>query len=239
MMIKCIAIDDEPLALKQLASYISKVPYLELVASCKSAAEAKDAMKSNNIDAIFVDINMPDMNGLDFVKSLSQAPIIVFTTAYSEYAVDGYKVNAVDYLMKPFGLEEFKDAAAKVKKQHELMNAAVSAIDDDSIFIKTEYKIVRVDISKITYVEAMSEYLRIHVEGQQKSIVVLLSMKKMEERLPSNKFMRIHRSHIINLKKIKEATKNHVTLEDGTELPIGDLYKENFMAYINSKFMSK
>lgn len=238
-MIKCIAIDDEPLALKQIASYISKVPYLELVASCKSADEAEKVLKTNSIDAMFVDINMPDMNGLDFVKSLGQAPIVVFTTAYSEYAVDGYKVNAVDYLMKPFGPEELKEAADKVKKQFDLRSAAISNIDDDCVFIKTEHKIVRVNIGDITYVEAMSEYLRIHIENQQKSIVVLLSMKKMEERLPASRFMRIHRSHIINLKKIKEATKSFVTLNDGVELPIGDLYKENFMSYINSKFMSK
>ena len=239
-MIKCLAIDDEPLALKQLSAYIKKIPTFELVAACQSATEAGQVMETETVDAIFVDINMPDVTGLDFVKGLATPPIVVFTTAYSEYAVDGYKVNAVDYLLKPFGLDEFKEAAAKVKKQYDLLNAAaVSAVDDDCIFIKTEYKVVRININEITYVEAMSEYLKIHLEGVSKAVIVLLSMKKMEERLPAGQFMRIHRGHIINLKKIKEITKSHVVLESGEDLAIGDLYKDNFNNYINSKFLTK
>jgi two-component system LytT family response regulator len=138
-MIRCLAIDDEPLALRQLAAYIGKIPFLELAGQCQSALEARKIMEDDMIDAIFVDINMPDLNGMDFVRSLAAPPIVVFTTAYSEYAVEGYKVNAVDYLLKPFGLDDFKRAANKVKKQYDLENAAsVSQVDtDDALFFKT------------------------------------------------------------------------------------------------------
>jgi two-component system LytT family response regulator len=240
-MIRCLAIDDEPLALKKLASYIQKVPYLELAGTCHSAQEAMNVCNSTPIDALFVDINMPDINGLDFVKSLTDSPIVVFTTAYSEYAIEGYKVNAIDYLLKPFGLDDFKAAAEKVKRQFDLLRtASVSTADnDDTIFLKTEYKIIRININDISHIEAMSEYLRIHIEGRPRPVVVLLSMKKMEERLPSSTFMRVHRSYIINLKKIKEMSRNHIILENDVDVPIGDLYKDAFNAYISSKFISK
>ncbi len=239
-MIKCLAIDDEPLALEQLANYIKKIPFLELVARCQSALDAREIMECEVIDAIFCDINMPDLNGMDFVKSLPVPPMVVFTTAYSEYAVEGFKVDAVDYLLKPFGLADFQRAANKVKARYDLMNTAVvSTVDEDNaIFLKTEYKVVRLSISDIRYVEGMSEYLKIHVEGQPKPLIVLLSMKKMEERLP-NSFMRIHRSYIINLKKIQEVNKNRVIMDRDTWLPIGDNYKEQFQDYINTKFLGK
>ena len=223
-MIRCLAIDDEPLALKQLASYISRVPYFELVATCQSAIVARDVLEKEKVDAMFVDINMPDLNGLDFVRSLEPKPITVFTTAYSEYAVDGYKVNAVDYLLKPFGMSEFKASAERVKKQYDLENSSeVSAVDDDnSIFIKSDYKV-----------------MRIYIEGAPKAVVVLLSMKKMVEHLDSNKFMRVHRSYIINLRKIKEVTRTNIILIGGASIPIGEMYKEQFNNYILSKFLTK
>ena len=239
-MIKCLAIDDEPLALEQLANYIKKIPFLELVARCQSALDAREIMECEVIDAIFCDINMPDLNGMDFVKSLAVPPMVVFTTAYSEYAVEGFKVDAVDYLLKPFGLADFQRAANKVKARYDLMNTAVvSTVDEDNaIFLKTEYKVVRLSISDIRYVEGMSEYLKIHVEGQPRPLIVLLSMKKLEERLPKS-FMRIHRSYIINLKKIQEVNKNRVIMDRDTWLPIGDNYKEQFQDYINTKFLGK
>ena len=226
--------------MEQLANYIKKIPFLELVARCQSALDAREIMECEVIDAIFCDINMPDLNGMDFVKSLAVPPMVVFTTAYSEYAVEGFKVDAVDYLLKPFGLADFQRAANKVKARYDLMNTAVvSTVDEDNaIFLKTEYKVVRLSISDIRYVEGMSEYLKIHVEGQPKPLIVLLSMKKMEERLP-NFFMRIHRSYIINLKKIQEVNKNRVIMDRDTWLPIGDNYKEQFQDYINTKFLGK
>ena len=239
-MIRCIAIDDEPLALEQIVAYINKVPFLELAAKCQSALEARTYLESDTVDAIFCDINMPDLNGMDFVKSLAVPPLIVFTTAYSEYAVEGFKVNAVDYLLKPFGLQDLQRAANRIKDRlTESVAAAKPATDsDDALFLKTDYRIVKVSIPDIRYVEAMSEYLKVWIEGEAKPIITLLSMKKMQEHLP-NYFMRIHRSYIINLNKIQEVNKNRVIMDSDTYLPIGDLYKDAFQAYLDTKFLGK
>ena len=240
-MIKCIAIDDEPLALKKLVTYIKKIPFLELVAQCRSAIEAQQVIENQPVEAIFLDINMPDLNGLDF----SKGPVMVFTTAYSEYAIEGYKANAVGYLLKPYGFDEFEAAAQKVKEICEIRQQSATAVEvsadthDGVIYVKSDYKIVRISINKINYIEAMSEYLRISCEDKDKPVIVLLSMKRIEEHLPSSKFMRIHRSFIINLDKISEVKKNHVVLGDGVSLPIGDNYKDAFMAYVNSKILTK
>lgn len=241
-MIRCIIIDDEPLALKQMENYINKIPYLELVAACQSAIEAKEILEKEKIDAMFCDINLPELNGLDFVKSLDNPPMVVFTTAYSEYAVEGFQLNAVDYLLKPFCCEDMERAAEKLKKRQDALRSLqeVSQIDeDDAIFLKTEYKIVRINISQIHYVEAMSEYLRIYLVDNPRPIIVLLSMKKMEERLPKRSFMRVHRSFIINLKMIREVSKSRIVLGEDIDIPIGDSYRDQFLAYINSKFLSK
>ena len=243
-MIRCLAIDDEPLALQQIVAYIGKVPFLELAAQCQSALEAKAFLEQNTVDAIFCDINMPDLNGMDFVKSLAVPPLVVFTTAYSEYAVEGFRVNAVDYLLKPFGLQDFQRAANRIKERLQTEdgrlkeNSPKTDIPDNSFFLKTDYRIVKVAVSDIRYIEGMSEYLKVWLEGQPKPIVTLLSMKKMEERLPDN-FMRIHRSYIINLDKIQEVNKNRVIMDADTYLPIGDLYKEAFQAYLDTRFLGK
>ncbi|SFW16542.1 two component transcriptional regulator, LytTR family [Prevotellaceae bacterium HUN156] len=239
-MIRCLAIDDEPLALQQIASYINKVPYLELAAQCQSALEARQFLEQETVDAIFCDINMPDLNGMDFVKSLAVSPLIVFTTAYAEYAVEGFKVNAVDYLLKPFGLQDFQRAAERLKDRSlpPLPSKEEGDSTDDTIFLKTEYRIVRISISNIRYIEAMSEYLKVYLEGEAKPIITLLSMKKMEERLPDY-FMRIHRSYIINLKKIQEVNKNRIIMDADTYLPIGDMYKDAFLQYLDTKFLGK
>ena len=247
-MIKCIAIDDEPLALKKLVTYIKKIPYLELVAQCRSAVEAQRVIDGEDIEAVFCDINMPDLNGLDFAKSLGQdhsrGPIVVFTTAYAEYAIEGYKANAVGYLLKPYSFDEFEAAAVKVRDISEIRQQAMTEVttevdDDGVIFVKSDYKIVRIDIEHIRYIEAMSEYLRISCDDKDKPVIVLLSMKRIEEHLPSSMFMRVHRSFIINLNKIVEVKKNHVVLEGGASMPIGDNYKDAFMAYLNSRILTK
>ena len=244
-MIRCIAIDDEPLALQQIVAYIRKVPFLELAAQCQSALEARQFLEQDTVDAIFCDINMPDLNGMEFIKSLAVPPLVVFTTAYSEYAVEGFRVNAVDYLLKPFGLQDFQRAANRLKERLESSVASSivgggSAADttDDTIFLKTEYRIVKVSISDIRYVEAMSEYLKVWLSSEAKPIITLLSMKKMEERLPDT-FMRIHRSYIVNLTKIQEVNKNRIIMDADTYLPIGDLYKDAFQAYLDTKFLGK
>ena len=253
-MIRCLAIDDEPLALQQIVAYIGKVPFLELAAQCQSALEARQFLEQDTVDAIFCDINMPDLNGMDFIKSLTVPPLVVFTTAYSEYAVEGFRVNAVDYLLKPFGLQDFQRAANRLKErltpsalsphpsdispQTSSLRHQTSALKDDTIFLKTEYRIVKVNISDIRYVEAMSEYLKVYLQGEAKPIVTLLSMKKMEERLPDN-FMRIHRSYIVNLNMIQEVNKNRIIMDADTYLPIGDMYKDTFQQYLDTKFLGK
>lgn len=240
-MIKCLAIDDEPLALKQLASYLSKVPFFELVGSCQSAMEAMHVVGEQEVDVLFIDINMPDLNGLEFVRSLQNPPLVVFTTAYQEYAVEGYKVDAIDYLLKPFGMGDILRAADKVKRQYDLLHAvSLSPVDeDDALFLKTEYKVVRILITDIIYIEGMSEYLRIHLLGQSKPVVVLLSMKKMEERLMGRDFMRIHKSYIINLHHIAEINKSRVILDNQVDIPIGESYRERLSEYVAKKFLGK
>lgn len=239
-MINCIAVDDEPLALKQLENYISQVPFLDFKGGCRCAAESMKYIREDIVDAFFLDINMPDINGIDFVKTLVTPPIIVFTTAYADYAVEGFKVNAVDYLLKPFGLDEFRRAAEKVRVQYEQRegNSTAVADEDDSLFFKTDYKIVRVNVSSISCIEGMSEYLKLHMDGNVDPLVILLSMKKLEGRLPSY-FMRVHKSYIINLRKIREVARGRVLMEDGTLIPVGDMYKEAFQAYLDSKFLGK
>ena len=253
-MIRVLAIDDEPLALRQLTTYIQKVPFLELAGQCQSALQARDILESEVIDAIFCDIHMPDLSGMDFVRQLPAPPLIVFTTAYSEYAIEGYKVNAVDYLLKPFGMNDFLRAALKVQEQYNLRHPAGSQEQsspvqaDGTIFVKTDYRVVRIAISDIRYVEGMSEYLKIHLDGQ-KPVITLLSMKKMEDYLPALQFMRIHRSYIVNLQKIQEVNKNRVIMEkprtgaaEATTddyLPIGDLYKERFNDFLTKNFLGK
>ena len=249
-MIRCIAIDDEPLALQQIVAYIGKVSFLELAAQCQSALEAREFLENDTVDAIFCDINMPDLNGMDFVKSLAVPPLVVFTTAYSEYAVEGFRVNAVDYLLKPFGLQDFQRAANRLKDRFEASanpsasdNSLTShpsplTSDDNTLFLKTDYRIIKVSISDIVYIEGMSEYLKVWLDGESKPIITLLSMKKMEERLPDY-FMRIHRSYIINLTKIQEVNKNRVIMGPDVYLPVGDLYKEVFQSYLNTKFLGK
>lgn len=262
-MIKTLVIDDEPLALKQLATYARKLPFLEIVAECQSAIEASDIINNERIDAVFVDINMPDLNGMDFVRSLAAPPLVVFTTAYSEYAIEGFKVDAVDYLLKPFGFDDFRRAALRVKKRFEMENASLAINDnndneeacnatednpddnapiksltaDDTIFLKTEHRVVRVNIADIRYVEGMSEYLKVHIENAR-PIIMLLSMKKMEERLPEN-FLRIHRSYIVNMKKVQEVTKNRIVMDADTYLPIGDMYKEALSRYLADKYLGR
>ena len=241
-MIRCLAIDDEPLALQQLTTYIGKVPFLELAAQCQSALEARKFLEQDTVDAIFCDINMPDLNGMDFIKSLQAPPLIVFTTAYSEYAVEGFKVNAVDYLLKPFGLDDFRRAANRIKERQESVSTNIQHpipnTQPATLFVKTDYRMVKINIPDIRYIEGMSEYLKIYLEGEDKPIITLLSMKKIESRLPEN-FMRIHRSYIVNLHKIQEVNKNRIIMDAETFLPIGDMYKESFQQYLDTMFLGK
>ncbi len=238
MNLKCIAIDDEPLALQQVASYIQKIPFLELVGQCSSAFQALELLENQQVDLMFLDINMPDLNGLEFVKSLTQKPLLIFTTAYSEYALEGFKVDALDYLLKPFSFAEFSKAAGKARTQFELMQNAPKKLESNNkfLFIKSEYKLLRVNLNDILFIEGMKEYVRIHITGQ-KPIMTLLSMKSLEAKLPENKFMRVHRSYIVNLEKVTTVERLTIVFEDKNRIPVSDNYKEKFQAFLESKFM--
>lgn len=231
-MINCLAVDDEPLALNQLGGYISRVPYLNLVASCHDAFEAMKQISTEKIDLLFIDINMPDLNGLEFVRSLTECPLVIFTTAYSEYAIDGFKVEAVDYLLKPFSFQDLLLAAEKARKRLE----HVISEEEDSLFIKSDYRVNRVRLADIKYIEGMSEYVRIYVEGGAKPLMPLLSMKRLEEVLPASQFMRVHRSYIVNLRKITEISRLRIVFGD-TYIPVGDIYKDKFLEYVNGRMM--
>ena len=236
---KCIAIDDEPLALTQLSDYISQVPFLSLVKSCQDAFEAMKILSEEEVDLIFVDINMPDLNGLDFIRSLVNRPLVIFTTAYSEYAVEGFKLDAVDYLLKPFEFQDLLKAADKARRQFEyrlleqqgeIGNA--SQIKGDSLFVKSDYRVVRIDVKNIRYIEGMSEYVCIYMEDRPKPVITLNSLQKLSAMLPPN-FMRMHRSYIVNLNKITEISRFRILFSKDVYIPIGENYKEQFMAYIH------
>ena len=237
-MITCIAIDDEPLALKQIISYIEKTPFLSLKAQFSSALEAISFFQENEADLIFLDINMPDLSGMDFVKSMNKAMNVIFTTAYSEYAVEGFQVDAIDYLLKPISYSGFLKAAEKARKRLEPDSNRIQSIESNEkfLFIKSEYKILRIELSTIKYIESMREYLRIHMDNQA-PVMTLMTMKKMEEFLPPNDFMRVHRSCIVNLNKITTIERFRIIFDKKVYIPVGEQYKAGFQKYLDENFL--
>jgi two-component system LytT family response regulator len=237
-MIKCIAIDDEPLALKQISSYIDKTPFLEAVALCHSAFEAMEYLSNNEIDLMFVDINMPGLNGLDFVKSLTQKPQIIFTTAYSEYAIEGFQVDALDYILKPISYNVFLKSANKAKTWFDLNHKQSESVQttQDSLFVKSEYKMVRIFLSEIKYIESSNEYIQIHLVNDE-PVTTLIRLKVMEDQLPKNRFMRVHRSFIVNLDRIKVIERNRIVFDKNVYIPVGEQYKESFQAFVDKTFL--
>lgn len=242
-MVRCIAIDDEPMALRQIKSYIERTEQLELVAVCRSAHEAQEVLKTTNVDLLYVDINMPDMNGLDFVRSTDGMHYVVFTTAHPEFAIEGFKLNAIDYLLKPFSYDEFMKATNKVISLVDLVercHAAESAIaqneaeasDKEVISVKADYKTQLVKVADIVYLESAGEYVRLHIEGSS-TITTLFRLKNMETSLPADSFLRVHRSYIVNLKRIASYTKGRIFLDNGEYIPLGENYKERFLEYFN------
>lgn len=238
MTIKCIAIDDEPFALQQIGNYIKKTPTLELVALCKNAFDAFEFINSAQVSLIFVDISMPDLNGLDFVRSLTEKPYVVFTTAYSEYAVEGFRVDAVDYLLKPIGYNDFLKAVNKVKNLIGLQSSHPETIKTtgEHLFVKADYKLMRINLDDIKYIESMHEYVRIHLTDE-KPVMTLVSLKSIEEQLPQNKFMRVHRSYIVNLEKVKLVERFRIIFENNVYIPVSDQYKEKFQKFIDTHFL--
>ena len=237
-MISCITIDDEPLALKQMSAYVIKTPGLELINSFTNAMKALEFLQDNTVDLMFVDINMPDLSGMEFVKSLTNPPKFIFTTAYREYAVEGFKVDAADYLIKPISYSEFLKSVEKAKERYFKAPEKVVSVktDDEFLFIKSEYKIVRINFKHIKYIEGMRDYVRIHLDNE-KPIMALLSMKKINEQLPSTNFMRVHRSYIVNLNMVTTIERSRIIFDRDTYIPISDQYKGEFQEFLDNNFL--
>ncbi|KMM30904.1 chemotaxis protein CheY [Parabacteroides goldsteinii] len=243
MILKCAIIDDEPLAISLLESYVNKTPFLELTGKYNSAVNALPALSKEPVDLLFLDIQMPELNGMEFSRILKTDTRIIFTTAFSQYALDSYKVNALDYLLKPISYADFLKSANKALQWYELLREGAStggsrtapsqAVSPsvESIFIKTEYKLVQVELRKILYIEGLKDYVKIFVEGEAHPILSLMSMKSLEDMLPANRFIRVHRSFIVQPEKIKVIERNRIVF--GKEyIPISDNYKQKFMEFL-------
>lgn len=237
-MIRCIAIDDEPLALKQMENYISKTPFLEPVGFFESAVDAGVFLQQNKVELMFVDINMPDLTGMEFVKSLKNPPAIIFTTAYSEYAMEGFRVDAIDYLLKPIAYSDFLKAVNKAEKMIAPQKPDEIQIktDSDFLLIKSENRIVKINFDEIEYIEGMREYVRFHLK-ERKAVMTLMSMKKLEAQLPTNQFMRVHRSWIVNLQKITTIERNRIVFGDDVYIPISEQYQKSFREWMEKYFL--
>ena len=241
--LECIAVDDEPLALGLVCAFIEKTPFLNLAGRYSSAVEALQMINSTPIDVIFLDIQMPDLTGIELARVLekagSKARRIIFTTACNQYALDGFRVDAIDYLLKPFNYEEFLRAASKAQAYVELVQKASSAGSsepkDEYLFLKVEYQLVRIAYDDILYTEGLKDYVKVHLKSDPKPILSLTSLKALEEKLPPSKFMRVHRSFIVNLDKISAVTRNTIQI-GATSIPVSDQYKEAFNQFL-SKWM--
>ena len=237
-VLRCIAIDDEPLALKQICSYIEKTPFLELVAGCRDTFDAAEKIRLFTPDLLFADINMPGLSGLDLVRSLDRPPFVVFTTAYSQYALEGFRVDAVDYLLKPISYPDFLKASNKAVKMNDIQRLPAETLsgNDEGLFVKSEYRIVRIRFNEIKYIEGMREYVRIHTTDG-KPVMTLLSLKALEEKLPPHQFMRVHRSYIVNLNRITIIERNRIVFDKDVYIPIGDQFKEAFQQFVEKNFL--
>jgi DNA-binding LytR/AlgR family response regulator len=235
MKINCLIVDDEPWALDLMEDFIQKIPYLRLVARCEGPMAARPYFEQEEIDLIFLDIRMPDLSGIQFLRTLSRKPSVIFVTAYNEFAVEGFELDAIDYLLKPVPFDRFVGAVSKAyeyisfRKNNRLVNT-----NDDFIFIKTSHKIQKIFYEDIIYLEGLKDYTRIHLSGSRKPIVTLQSLKYFESRLPSSSFIRIHRSYIVSLRKLDTVSRKTVFLGE-TELPCSEHYRNILYTLIGEK----
>lgn len=238
MSIKCVIVDDEPLALSVLERYINQTPFLELTEKFTNPVKAYKYLNDNEIDLLFVDIQMPDLTGFELVNNLKKKPVFIFTTAYGEYALEGFKADALDYLLKPIDLPEFSKAVNKAREWLEIRNEKNSQVEagKDFLFIKSEYKIIRINFSEITYIQGMSEYVKIHLSNR-KPIMSLISLKSLEAQLPPATFMRVHKSFIVNLQKVNMIERNEIVYDDGTIIPVSAQYKTVFQEFVDKNFL--
>lgn len=232
MNLNCAIVDDEPLALNLMESYVNKTPFLKLAGKYSSAVQAMKELPGKSIDLLFLDIQMPELNGLEFSKTVNPHTRIVFTTAFDQYAIEGYKVNALDYLLKPISYTDFLQAANKAARWFELLQQPKEEIQ--SIFVKSDYKLVQIELSKILYIEGLKDYIKIYEEDSPKPILSLMSMKAMEELLPASRFMRVHRSYIIRKDKIRVIDRGRIVFGK-TYIPISDSYKQAFQEFLDQR----
>lgn len=223
-MINCIAVDDEPLALKLLQDNISKVPFLKLVSACNDAFEAMKALQENKIDLVFIDIQMPGLTGLQFIGSLENKPLVIFITAYKQYALESYDLSVVDYLVKPVALDRFIKACNRAKELHELKIIKQQPFAE-YFFLNVDYSQVKVMFDDIIWIEGLGDYIKVNLKSTKKPIVVRTSLKAIETELPPNKFIRIHKSYIIAISEITAVRKNSVFIKE-MELPVGETFRE-------------
>lgn len=234
-MIRCIVVDDEPFAIELLEDFIRKVPFLQLAGTCESALEALDILKKGNVDLMFLDIKMPDINGLDLMKSLKNPPVVIFTTAYSEYAVDSYNLDALDYLLKPIPFDRFLKSVNKAREYLEEngnvpLQETPNVPGKDYFFVKANYQILKINFSDILYLEGLKDYVKIYCGS--KPVLTNQCMKYFESKLPADTFVRVHRSFIVSLDKITAISKNRVQIGD-KYIPVSGSFKDHFFQIID------
>lgn len=246
MRLTCAIIDDEPLAVSLLESYVLKTPFLDLQGTYNSALDALSDLRDRPVDLLFLDIQMPELSGLEFSRILNADTRVIFTTAFDQYAVDSYRVNALDYLLKPISYPDFLASANKALRWYELLRKPVSSEEKEesasiaerggmeSIFVKSEYKLLQIELRKILYIEGLKDYVKIFVEDEPRPVLSLMSMKSLEDMLPSDRFVRVHRSFIVQPEKIKVIERNRIVF--GKEyIPISDNYKQHFLEMIERR----
>jgi len=224
MVLKCIAIDDEPLALRLVSEYISRFPALQLVKTFDDAISGAEFLKTKPVDLLFIDINMPDITGIDLVRSLPVKPIVIFTTAYKNFAYEGFELEALDYILKPIDFKRFEKAVEKAIDYYRYKNKTTNEPSEESLYVYSEYRMVKIELSTIEYMESMEDYIKIHLTNA-KTVLTLMPLKKVLEKLPADKFQRIHRSYIVPVNKIRSIQNRKVKLTD-VELPVSESYQD-------------
>jgi two-component system response regulator LytT len=237
-MITAIAIDDEPLALQLVSGYIGKTPGLKLIGKFDNPLDAADFLNEQSVDLIFVDIQMPDLSGVEFTRLLEKGPKIIFTTAYEKYALEGYKLEIVDYLLKPFSYEEFLSSVRKAQRLLRLEQKARVNVEANNkfLFLKSDYKIRRINFNEIIYIEGLKDYAKIYTQNKAKPVLSLTTLKLLESKLPAGKFMRVHRSFIVNLDRVDTIDRSRIVFGK-TYIPVSELYKERFQQYLDKNFI--
>lgn len=233
-MLKCIAVDDETLALDLLEDNIRQVPFLKLVKRCKNAFEAAEVLQTDSIDLIFLDIQMPGITGLQFLKTLTTKPMVIFITAYKNYAHEGFELDVIDYLVKPVAFERFLKAVNKASEYYHLRKGQPANVEKEYMFVYSEYNLVKINISDILYIEGLKDYIKIHLSTAPRPVITRLSIKAMEENLPSGKFTRTHKSFVVAVDKIVSIRNNRIKLNN-SEVPLSEHYKESFFRLVDPR----